>query len=465
MDHLAQLLINLVDNYGYRPLFLEEQNMTYYQFMNVVKQFRKLLIDKEVTRGDNIVLIGNNTPNFLAVCFATWSLGAVLIPMYEKQNLDVKKHIISETNPKLIFNSTKPVDDTEVEQINHITCSFNDDLSDEFTAIGSKDDVAVIIYTSGTTGLPKGVMLSHFNLISNMKSADKISREFPVTVEDVYVSILPWSHVYGLAYEILFLMWKGASTHLNSDLKQIRNDFLTYNPTIICVVPKLLTEIAKTPSIAWLGWRHCPTVVRWMAGVKLQIFGITECAPLVSLNTNQEMVGSVGQILDCNEVVLSSENKEILVNGSNVFLGYYNNPEATNDAFVTIGDKKYFKTGDQGHIDSNDCLYITTRIKETFKLDNGKFCNPVPIEATITKDPNIKFAMIYAHGEDVATRLIVSTELTKDQVREIIIQMDIDKILMPSMITTTTELFTVENNLVTPKQSLKRNEIMKRYNL
>lgn len=500
MNHLSQFFNYSVYNNGHRPLFwlTPTAYTTYSDLMNKVLCFRDFLITKGVCKNDNIVLIGNNSDDFMAVCQAGWSIGAVIIPMYEKQNLDVKMHIISQTKPKIIFNSGATLKDISCEQVNHTSQIFSTH-SNAFDLNGlSKEDVAVIIYTSGTTGLPKGVVLTHDNIISNMKSADLRSHDLPVTVTDKYVSFLPWSHVYGLTCEILYLMWKGASTYLNKDIKTLKQDFVDHNPTIICTVPKLLSEISKNTTVSWLGWKHCPSAIVYFADLRTKIFGtrlrhiacggsnitiktlklfknlkieiyqgygITECAPLISLNSADNRMGSVGKILDCNTVKLDEATGEILVTGTNVAQGYYNDPSATDESFVLIDGKIYFKTGDQGVIDEEGYLYITARLKETFKLENGKFCNPVTIENVITEHPAIKFAMIYATPGDEFTRLIVSTTLSESEVRTELGKMKIDKFLMPKQITVTTELFTVDNNLVTPKQSLRRKEILKRYKL
>jgi long-chain acyl-CoA synthetase len=293
-------------------------------------------------------------------------------------------------------------------------------------------------------------------------------------------------------------MWKGASTHLNMDIKMLKQEFIDYNPTIICTVPKLLSEISKNAYVSWLGWNFCPSPITYFANLRKKIFGsrlrhiacggsnittktlkmfknlnieiyqgygITECAPLISLNSVDNKMGSVGKILDCNTIKLDELTGEILVTGTNVSSGYYNDSIATSESFVQIDNKIYFKTGDQGVIDDDGYLYITARLKETFKLENGKFCNPVIIESVITEHSAIKFAMIYATPGDEFTRLIVSTTLSESDVRGELTKMKIDKFLMPKQITVTSELFTVDNNLVTPKQSLRRKEILKRYNL
>jgi long-chain acyl-CoA synthetase len=498
MNHLSQFFNHSVYNYGYRPLFWVTPT-TYTTYSDLAKKvlcFKDFLIAKGIGRQDNIVLIGDNSDDFMAVCQAGWSLGAVIIPMYEKQNPDVKNHIIAQTKPKIIFNSGPILKDMPCEQINHTTQTFEHIPNNANLTETSKDDVAVIIYTSGTTGLPKGVVLSHYNIISNMKSADFRTQDLPVTVNDKYVSFLPWSHVYGLTCEILYLMWKGASTHL-ANIKELKEEFPRYNPTIICTVPKLLSEISKNVAVAWLSWKYLSPIAYFvdlrtkMFGTNLrhiacggsnitkktlklfknlgieiyQGYGITECAPLISLNSLDNRMGSVGKILDCNTVKLDESTGEILVTGTNVSSGYYLDPVATSESFVPIDDKVYFKTGDQGVIDEDGYLYITARLKETFKLENGKFCNPVTVESVITEHPDIKFAMVYANPGDEYTRLIVSTKLSESEVRAEVAKMKIDKFLMPKQITVTPELFTVDNNLVTPKQSLRRKEILKRYNL
>lgn len=500
MDHLSQIFNYSVANNGYRPLFWTTPTTftTYTELMTKVKIFINLLMSKQVKKGSNVVIIGNNSDDFMAVCQATWSLGGTIVPMYEKQNLDVKIHIINQTQPTVLFNSGQIIENINYEQINHATYILNNTTSSEFVLSDvDKEEIAVIIYTSGTTGLPKGVVLTHNNIISNMRAMDFGSKELPVTVNDVYVSFLPWSHVYGLTCEILFLIWKCASTHLNTNIATLKQDFLDYNPTIICTVPKLLAEITKNASVKFVS-KYCPSFVINYLDIRTQIFGkrlkhiacggssisektlklmhnlkikiyqgygITECSPLISLNSVDNRIGSVGKILNCNIIKLAEENQEILVSGSNVAVGYYRNTMATDESFINICGLRYFKTGDQGRIDADGYLYITARLKETFKLDNGKFCNPTIVEDIITSHSAIKFAMIYVKPGDERPRLIASTNLTVAELKDELVKMKIDKFMIPDKITVTEELFTIDNNLVTPKQSLRRNEIIKHFDL
>lgn len=487
---LYQSFINTVTHFHKRPLFHINKTdcITYNDQFKSVKNFSNFLNKHNVKKGDNVVVIGNNSHNFASLMLALWEKGAVLIPIYEKQSPSIKNHIINETNPKIIFNSGNKLNyDLEIDHDKLIFTDSNFPLIDSNV---DKHDLAAILYTSGTTGNPKGVMLSHSNILSNIKSIDNSSKAMEITENDKYVSFLSWAHCYGLNCEFNYLISKGASTYLNTNLLQLRNDFVEHNPTILCGVPKLFTDIDKK---LWFG-KYCPKFVRTNlmkkvfgtnlrfsmiggssvnskllnyyhdSGIDLyQGYGMTEASPLVSSNTiDNNCIGSVGKILNCNEVLI--KDGEIYVTGSNVSQsGYYKHPE--NDSFVMLDNKRYYKSGDSGYINSDGYLFVTGRIKETYKLSNGKFVNPEEIEQIILTIPEISQAMIYAKNGDEFNRLIVVTNLNTNDLTNRINKLPIEKFKIPKNIFITNTPFTLENNLITPKQSLRRNEILKYFNL
>ena len=499
LNSLYHLLDKTVLSFPTRPLFHLNSTsfVSYDTFMKDVGNFRLLLNQHNVKKSDNVVIIGNNTERWASLAYATWAEGAVVVPMYEKQNLEVKKHVIRETNPKIIFNTGQSVTDGQNSfvnkpQINHTTIVLQKsqpvNMFDEPDI--QLDDLATILYTSGTTGLPKGVKLTHFNIISNMESINKISSRLPITEQDKYVSFLPWSHCYGLNCELNYLIWKGASTHINSNLLELRTDLVRHNPTVLCAVPKLFHEIHKkigkvsvfpgfvkkfvknktfgeNMRFATVGGASINTsLLHFYNDIGLPIYqgyGITECSPLISLNSAYDnKVGSVGKVLDCNDVKIV--DGEILVGGSNVTSGYCLN--RSTDSFEMIDGKQYFKTGDNGHIDGAGYLHITGRIKESYKLSNGKFVNPDEIELAIMGSvPDIKQVMIYSKDGDEFNSAIVVSDLPEYKVRQKIEKLGIDKYKVPKVIKVVSELFTIDNDLVTPKQSLKRNNIVKYFKL
>ena len=494
MSTLFTNLENSVNNGESKPLFYNtpESYTTYGDFMNNVSKFRGLLKQHNMEPGDNIVIFGNNSQNWAGLAYAVWAEGGIIVPTYDKQQLAVKRHMITETKPKIVFNSNthsiKKSDDTFTE-IDHENLILPNQVNLSTPDV-SEHDIAAILYTSGTTGLSKGVKLTHHNINSNMKDLSARTCETPITSEDKYVSFLPWSHCYGLNCELNYLILKGASTYINQDLTKIRENFLEYNPTVLCGVPKLFHEIHKKITIgkyfpgflqrilinktfgtklrfATIGGASVdPGLLQFYdnLGVKLaQGYGITETSPMLTLNDiKSNKIGSVGKVLCGTHVEIV--NGEIWASGPNVSQGYHLDRDS--ESFVEKDGKRYFKTGDGGRFDEDGYLYITGRIKETFKLSNGKFVNPEEVEQIIlTNVPKINQIMVYANGCDEFTSAIVVTDLSTGEVLSEINKLDIDKYKIPHNITTTKETFTIDNDLVTPKQSIKRNKVMEYFKL
>lgn len=493
IQNLYQLLVRSVDLYPNRPLFhnTPTSHMTYNDFMRDVKKFRYVLQLNDVNKGDNVVIIGNNSQKWASLAYAVWGEGGVVIPMYEKQSNVIKKYVIDQTKPKMLFNSANCMN--YHKELDH---NKEFDWPEEYYKLNNMDnnvnynDLSTILYTSGTTGNPKGVPLTHGNILSNIEAiSERATGDMEITCEDKYVSFLPWAHCYGLNCELNYLISKGASTYLNKDLTKLRNDFVEHNPTVLCGVPKLFSDINKrtrfTRFLPSFGKKYImkkifgnnlrfgmvggasinPDLLNYYfnCGVRLyQGYGITECSPLISSNTFiDNKVGSVGKILNCNNVKIV--NDEICVSGTNIFSNYYlNNDE---DSFLATDGKKYFRTGDSGHIDNEGYLYVTGRIKETYKLSNGKFINPDEIERTILQIPEVTQIMVYAKQEDQHNRAIVVTNLDELSLRKKISLLRIDKFKIPFHLTIVNEQFTLDNGLITPKQSLRRNKIIEHFKL
>lgn len=490
---LYQSFVRTVLRVPNKPIFHvnETTTITYDKLSTNINNFRNLLKNSGIKKGDNVVIIGNNSHNWASVALAVWAEGGVVVPMYEKQTFNMKKFVINETNPKIVFNSGASVKLTNdsFSEINHDNFVFVDDINYLPDADVSEHDLSSILYTSGTTGNPKGVMLTHSNILSNIESISNSSKMMEINEHDKYVSFLPWAHCYGLNCELNFLISKGASTYLNTNLLNLRKDFLKFNPTVLCGVPKLFTDIDKK---LWFG-KYLPQFGRKIlmkkvfgnnlrfgmvggasinpdilnyyhdSGIDIyQGYGMTETAPLVSSNTvDQNKVGSVGKLLDCNQTILM--NGEIWISGSNVSTGYYKHPN--HESFVRVDNKNYYKTGDSGYLDEDGFLFVTGRIKETYKLSNGKFINPDEIERSIITIPEVSQAMVYTKSGDEFNRLIAVTTLNSNDLANLINKLPLDKYKIPKHITITNEPFTLDNGLITPKQSLRRNQIMEYYKL
>ncbi len=324
-------------------------------------------------------------------------------------------------------------------------------------------DFATLIYTSGTTGKPKGVMLSHRNMVSNFISAASV---FKLKPTDRYLSILPLCHVggrlgnYQTQYSGASIYYAESMGTIALNMKEIRPDGFDAVPRVLEKFYDVITSKGKNLKgikkslFFWavnLGLRYQPfgengwfyerklrladklifskwrealggnvrivgcggaslqprlEKVFWAAGIKIiNMYGLTETSPIITINrTEKGMVklGSVGMTIEGVEVKISDDG-EILCKGPNVMLGYYNDPELTKASFDEEG---WFRTGDIGHLEEGKFLMVTDRKKEIFKLSNGKFIAPQRVENIFKESPLIDQIMVIGEHEKFASALI-----------------------------------------------------------
>jgi long-chain acyl-CoA synthetase len=473
-------------------------NITYGSFNTYVNKYKYILKQYNLQKNSNIIFIGNNSPDWFASCLACYQLGLRFIPIYQNQHYDIINYIINETEPSLIISNKNISSSPNINKINKLNISNID-----FSTISSyenidyspnESDCNIILYTSGTTGLSKGVMLTQNNLYSNIESIDRLIGSDYITNTDSYVSFLPWSHIYGLNCELHYGMSKGAAIFINDSVENLSTNIVKQNPTIICTVPKLLYSIhdkimenkmfklllskpllpiTKTfikkkifgSNLRFLnvgGASISTDLLNFYSKLGIQIYqgyGLSETSPMISLNSyNMNRLGSVGKILDCNDVKIV-EN-EIQVKGSNIFSGYYKNIFETDLVFT---ENEYFKTGDTGYIDADGYLYITGRIKELYKLTNGKYINPSYIENILLECEHIDQIYIYGDSKPYNIALVV-TDLDEYEIYDEIEKFSnrLKKYEIPQKIIKVSP-FTFEEKLLTPKMSMIRKNIYDKY--
>lgn len=291
------------------------------------------------------------------------------------------------------------------------------------TALGPVD-LATIMYTSGTTGNPKGVMLTHGNLLSNALAAQEVQ---PHGLDDVVLNWLPFSHIYARTVDHYQSLAAGILLCLAESAETLIDDLSAVQPTHLSCVPrfyeKLMTAVASSdpqktgrrlrdlfgPRITWLGSGGAPLprtigdAFREAGMVILEGYGLTESSPVISCNrrTNPRS-GTVGQPLPGVEVAIAPDG-EVLCRGPSIMKGYWNNPEAT-AAALRDG---WLHTGDLGTIDADGFLTITGRKKELLVLSNGKKVVPPHIEGLLLSDKCIDQVAIYGEGRNFLTALVV----------------------------------------------------------
>jgi long-chain acyl-CoA synthetase len=286
------------------------------------------------------------------------------------------------------------------------------------------DDLAAVMYTSGTTGNPKGVMLTHGNIVSNCLASLGVQTR---TVDDIVLSWLPYTHIYARTVDHYAGIAAGVTLALADSVDTLVENLAEIQPTHFCAVPRFYEKVlaaVTTPDPQETGKRLKRIFgarMQWMsaggaplplpvaqayqaAGLKLlQGYGLTESSPVISFNTaNENKLGTVGRPLPGIEVRIAPDG-EVLTRGPHVMKGYWKEPESTRE---TIRDG-WLHTGDLGSIDADGFLSITGRKKELMVLSNGKKVVPTHLEGLLVTDPCIDQAIVVGEGRNFLTALLV----------------------------------------------------------
>ncbi len=301
--------------------------------------------------------------------------------------------------------------------------SLDDQIASREQALDSSS-LATLIYTSGTTGNPKGVMLTHGNLLSNVESMIPIAFLEP---DDILLSWLPYSHVYARLTDNYLATGAGITVALAAGIDTLIDDLDTIKPTWLTAVPRFYEKIwagvealdpdtranrLKTifgPRIRQLNSGGAPLPRHVCDGFDqaglpiLEGYGLTETSPVISFNHAEAYrFGSVGLPIPGVEVRIAQDG-EILTRGPHVMAGYWKNPEAT-EAVIVDG---WFHTGDVGTIDEDGFLSITDRKKDLFVTSAGKNVAPAVIERLLTTDPLFDQAVVYGDGRNFISAVVV----------------------------------------------------------
>jgi long-chain acyl-CoA synthetase len=286
------------------------------------------------------------------------------------------------------------------------------------------DDLATIMYTSGTTGNPKGVMLTHGNLVSNACAALEAS---PAKPDDLALTWLPFSHIYARTVDHYQKMAAGTTVCLACSAETVVQDLADVQPTHISCVPRFYEKVLAAVTcpdaeethrrlravfgkrIDWLGSGGAPlplSIAQAYAAAGLRIlqgYGLTESSPVISFNRKERnRLDTVGEALPGVEIAIAPDG-EVLTRGPHVMKGYWNNPQATAEA---IRDG-WLYTGDLGALDADGHLRITGRKKELMVLSSGKKVVPSYLEGLLLGEPCIDQAVVIGEGRNYLTALIV----------------------------------------------------------
>ncbi len=459
-------------------------------YRNMANNFSYGLMELGLKKGDKIATVSNNRPEWNFTDMGAAQLGVVHVPIYPTISTEEFEFVLEHSEAKILivsnailyvkllpivsklpqflgFYTFNPIEGAQnfkdIIQLGKENAHKHAEKLEEIKKTVQTNDLTSIIYTSGTTGIPKGVMLSHNNFLSNVEATYNM---LPTKSGDKAISFLPLCHVLERMVNYLY-QYKGIRVYYAESIDSIVDNMQDIKPDIFVSVPRVLEKIydrillkgksltgikrklfhwavelalkfelnnengalyAKQLAIAdkliFSKWRDAlggnvkyvivggaalqPRLARtfWAANIHVyEGYGLTETSPVVAVNQDiypYIKFGSVGPIIDKVSVKIA-EDGEILVKGPNLMLGYYKSPEKTTEA---VDEEGWFHTGDIGVILEHNILKITDRKKEIFKLSGGKYVAPQVIENKLKESFFIEQAMVVGEGEKFAATLI-----------------------------------------------------------
>ena len=457
------------------------------EYLDKANALSRALLKLGVKKDDKIAVISsNNRTEWHIVDIGVLQTGAQSIPIYPTICAEDYEYILNHSESIYCFVSDEEVlgkinkikNKTQLKEVYSFDVidgcknyeslfALGNDLSNQSELDARKDgvkhsDLATIIYTSGTTGKPKGVMLSHWNIVSNVFAVEK---RFPLEVNDKTLSFLPICHIFERVY-LYVCQYCSISIYFAESIDKIGDNLKEVKPNVITLVPRLVEKVydkimAKAEELTGLkralffwavklgeiyqpygknGWWYelklsiarklifkkwqeamggnivfmasgsaalQPRLAHLFGAAGLPImecYGLTETSPGVTVSDRRDKswkIGYVGKALDGVEIKIADDG-EILCKGPNIMMGYYKDPEKT--ASVMTGD--YFHTGDKGEIDSDGFLKITGRKKEMFKTSGGKYIVPTLLENELKQSRFIEQVMVIGEGEKMPAALV-----------------------------------------------------------
>jgi long-chain acyl-CoA synthetase len=502
IETLPELFLDAVRSYprpdcfSYRGPDRAYVNVSSEEALRRVRALRHGLRSLGVKPGDRVALLAENRLEWALADLAILCSGAITVPIYPTLLADTVGFILKDCAPAAVFVSTAEQAEkvhglrAELPFLNDVI-AFEDvalpnimpfakllqigenlllehppEPRDDLAPVG-RDDPASIIYTSGTTGDPKGVVLSHWNFVSNVLAVHEL---IDVSPADTCLSFLPLSHVLERMAGFYTMMHGGVGIAYAERMDTVPVDLLDVRPTVVISVPRLYEKIyarvmgmamagsalkkniffwaravgrdygrrrmGGAPISPWLRFRYrladrlvfrklrartggrlrffvsggaplAPAINEFFYAAGLTVlegYGLTETSPVLAVNTfDRFRIGSVGPPLPHTEIRIA-EDGEIMARGPQVMIGYYNNPEATREVLSTDG---WLATGDIGHLDEDGFLFITDRKKDVIVTAGGKNIAPQPIENTIRTNKYVSQVVVIGDQRPYLSCLIV----------------------------------------------------------
>ncbi len=542
--------------------------LAYAEFGSRVDACRAGLAALGVGPGDKVAIIANNRPEWAVACYATYGRRATYVPMYEAQHTDEWQFILNDCDAKLVLGATNAIHaklagiKSQLPKLQHVIgLELDGQSAESWSALLEKgkaapvpseqpqpNETAGFIYTSGTTGSPKGVILSHGNITSNINAVQSI---FPFEASDRSLSFLPWAHSFGQTCELHALLSMGCSMAINDDVANLVANLAEVKPTVLFAVPRIFNRIYEgvnkqmsgqpgfIQSLFRSGIKNATRRGRGqgvgvLSGMGLSIadkiifskirekfggrlkyaisgsaalstevaefidalgievyegYGLTETSPIATANyPGNRKIGSVGKAIPDVRIEIDTKvtgdpvNGEIVIYGPNVMQGYHNRDDENRAVLMADGG---FRSGDMGKKDDEGYVYITGRIKEQYKLENGKYVVPSPLEEELKLSPYISNVMLHGANRPYNVVLVVLDQdsvkkwaaengVSGDPANDARLTALIEKELAarsttfkgyekPQKFTIAPEDFTTDNGLLTPTMKLKRRNVLEKY--
>ncbi|MFA8449691.1 MAG: long-chain fatty acid--CoA ligase [Bacteroidales bacterium] len=460
------------------------------QLIENINSLSKALLDLGINKGDRVATVVHNSPEWNIIDFSIMQIGAIHVPIYPTSSKDDFEFILNDCKARVLFIAGNEVIDRignlskNIPSIQKVFSIQPDNKQDDFYQILRNtteettlhkihnlsktirtDDIASIIYTSGTTGNPKGVMLTHNNIVSNFKAVSYI----PTFGENgKALSFLPLCHMYERMLNYLYF-YLGISIYYAENLGTISQNIQEVKPDMMTAVPRFLEKVYEkikhksldlqkfkkkifdysisiaeqyhpekeknislyrlkliiSRKLVFNKWKKALggnfkiivsggaalneelAKIFWAAGIPIfEGYGLTETSPVIAVTDNNEKgitYGTVGPPIKGTQVKIADDG-EIICSGPNVMVGYYNNKEKTQEVIDKDG---WFHTGDIGEFNSKGHLKITGRKKEIFKTSLGKYIAPVPIENHLKTSPFIENVLVVGENQKFASAIIV----------------------------------------------------------
>jgi long-chain acyl-CoA synthetase len=412
------------------------------------------LIDLGINVGDRVAILSENRFEWLIADHAILSCGAADVPLHAPLSAKQVEYQVGHSEARGIIVSGQAQADKVFEVLGNLPSlefliSFDaietpdtrlrtltwQGLKHRSGAISfaeitaretplDESSLATIIYTSGTTGNPKGVMLTHGNLLCNAKSTCDISF---VSMDDVLMSWLPYSHIYARTVDHYLTSIGGLTVVLAESVDTLMENIKRIQPTWLTAVPRVYEKVwnavatldqdARNSALHTIfgsrvkqltsGGAPLPRFIAegfFEAGIPLlEGYGLTESSPVIAFNSIENYrLGSVGQALGDVDVRISDAG-EILTKGPHVMTGYWKNPAATTETIID----NWLHTGDVGRLDEDGYLFITDRMKDLFVTSSGKNIAPAELERILSRDEYVDQAVVYGDGRQFVSALVV----------------------------------------------------------